>query len=97
MELANLIVVAPIAAVVFFPLVREYAEFRNDWGLSRLGALATTLLVVPALAVGLAVGLSFAQDAAIQWTTTVTVTVATYSFATSALRSAASGSPQRSS
>ena len=98
MEPANLLIVAPLAAVVLLPLAREYADFRNDWRLSRLGALAATLLVVPALAVGLSVSLAFAQEPALQWTMTVALTVATYSLATSALRSAAvSGSPQRSS
>jgi hypothetical protein len=98
MEAASLIVLAPIAAAVFVPLTREYADFRNEWGLGRVGALATTLLVVPALAVGLSVAHAFAHEPALQWMTAVAITVAAYSLATSALRSvAASGSPQRSS
>jgi hypothetical protein len=97
-ELAHLVIIAPLAAVVLLPLAREYADFRNEWGLSRLAALATTLLVLPALAIGLSVSLAFAQEPAVQWTTAVVVTVAAYSLATAALRSAAaSGSPQRSS
>jgi hypothetical protein len=97
-ELANLIVFGPVAAVVLVPLAREYMEFRSEWGLSRVGALATTLLVLPALVLGLAVSVSLAHDPALQWTLTVVVTVGTYSVATSALRSAAaSQSPRRSS
>lgn len=98
MDLANVIVLLALAAVVLVPLAREYADFRSEWGLGRVGALATTLLVLPALAVGLALSLSLTHDAALQWTMTVVVTVATYSAATSALRSAASsGSARRSS
>lgn len=98
MELANLIVVAPLAAAVFLPLAREYAEFRREWGLGPVASLLTTLLVLPALAIGLAVSLPLSQEPVLQWTTTVVVTVLTYSIAVSALRSAAaSASPQRSS
>ena len=98
MELANLIVFGLVAAVVLVPLAREYMEFRSEWGFGRVGALATTLLVLPALVLGLAVSGSLAHDPALQWTMTVAVTVGTYSVATSALRSAAaSQSPRRSS
>lgn len=65
MELAHLVIIAPLAAVVLLPLAREYADFRNEWGLSRVAALATTLLVLPALAVGLSVSLAFAQEPAV--------------------------------
>jgi hypothetical protein len=99
MELANLIVFAPLAAAVFVPLAREYAEFRREWGLGRFASLLTTLLVLPALALGFAVSLPLALEPALQWAMTVTVTVAAYSLATSALRAASAngGAPQRSS
>ena len=96
-EPANLIVFGPLAAVVLVPLAREYAEFRSEWGLGRVGALATTLLVLPALSLGLAVSSSLARDPALQWTMTVVVTVATYSVTTSAFRSAVATEPPRRS
>ena len=88
MEFANLTVFALIGALVLVPLAREYADFRASWALGRLAALSTTLLIVPALAAGLAVGLVFAAEPAAQWTATVVTTLAVYSLAVGAVRGA---------
>jgi hypothetical protein len=96
-ELVNFLVLATLAAVVLVPLVREYADFRAA-GLARGAALGTTLLVLPALAVGLAVALPLFTDAAAQWALTVVLTVALYSAATRAIlarASAAATAPSR--
>lgn len=78
-------VFAAIGAVVLVPLVREYAEFRRDWGLGRAGALATTALVLPSLAVGFALALPLAERPGIQWLVTVVATLAVYSAAVRAV------------
>jgi ABC-type Fe3+ transport system permease subunit len=93
----SLVVVLALAALVLVPLAREYAKIRDE-GLGRLAALATTLLIVPSLAIGLSVSLSLSDHPSVQWMGTVTVTLAAYSLAASALRSlAASEAPRRSS
>ena len=84
----NLLALAAVGALVVVPLGREYRDFRASWNLSRLGALMTTLLVVPAFAVALAVSLPLAEMPAAQWTATVLVTLAAYSVGTSAVRTA---------
>src|SRR5829696_1741054 len=53
MEHLNLILLAVVGIVVVAPLAREYADLRRAWGFGRLPALATTLLVLPSLGVGL--------------------------------------------
>ena len=78
-------VFAAIGAVVLVPLVREYAEFRRDWGLGRAGALATTALVLPSLAVGFALALPLAERPGIEWLVTVVATLAVYSAAVRAV------------
>jgi hypothetical protein len=80
---------AGLAAVVLLPLAREYADFRTA-GLARTAAMSTTLLLLPALAVGLAVALPLAARPAAQWALTVVVTVALYSVATRAILARAS-------
>ena len=89
---------ALVAAVVLVPLAREYADFRTTCGLSRVAALATTLLVLPALGVGLAVGARFGASFEIQWAATVAVALAVYSLAAAAVRNvlAPAPSPRRS-
>ena len=88
METVNAVVLGALAAAVLVPLAREYAEFRNGWGLGRLGALLTTALVLPALAVGIAVSLPLASTPGAQWTAAVVVTVVLYSLATRAVDAA---------
>ena len=89
MELLNVIVVATVAAVVLVPLAREYVDFRAD-GLTRPASIGTTLLLLPALAVGFALALPLAAEPAAQWAVTVVVTVALYSFATRVILARAS-------
>ena len=74
-----------VAALVVVPLLREYADFRRVWGLGRLAALGVTGLVVPAVAVGLAVALPFAQWPFVQWGVTVAAGLAGYSLAVRAV------------
>jgi hypothetical protein len=85
------------AVAVVLPLVREFREFRRDWGFGRLPALLTSLLLFPALGVGTAVALPLPVAPALQWTITVVVTIAVYSAATSALRPGLEAAPRRSS
>lgn len=80
---------AGLAAVVLFPLAREYQDFRAT-GFSRGASLSTTLLVLPALAVGIALALPFGGEPAAQWAVTVVSTVALYSAATRAILARAS-------
>ena len=87
-----------LAGVVLVPLGREYTDFRRTWGLTRTASAATTLLVLPALGVGVVVGLALAETFATQWATAIVVTVLVYSAAACAVRSAIepAHSPQRS-
>jgi hypothetical protein len=99
MELGNAIVVLPLAALVLVPLGGECRDLRQRFALSRLGALATTALVAPALAVGIVLALPLAAHPLAQWLTTVTTTVVLYSLATRAIvasASAADTAPSRS-
>ena len=86
MGIVTYLPLALVAAVVLVPLGREYADFRRTWGLSRFASLATTLLVLPSLGVGLAVGLRLGGGYELQWATTVGVTLGVYSLATAAIR-----------
>jgi hypothetical protein len=97
MELANLLPFVPLAALVFVPLAREYGEFRREWGLSRGSALLTTLLILPALGLGLALALPLAPEPALQWTATVVVTLAAYSLGVAAVRPRAASEARRES
>jgi len=74
-----------VAAIVVVPLVREYADFRRAWGLGRLSALGVTGLVVPAIAIGLAVALPFSHWPFVQWGVTVAAALAAYSLAVRAV------------
>jgi hypothetical protein len=85
MEPGAVIVLACIGAVVLVPLVLEYVELRRGFGLGRLGALGTTLLVLPAFGVGVAASQPFGGRPGPQWATVVIVTVVVYSLATRAL------------
>ena len=77
-----------VAAVVLVPLGREYADFRRTWGLTRVASAATTLLVLPALGAGLALAYRVGGSYELQWVTAVVVTLAVYSVAAAAVRSA---------
>jgi hypothetical protein len=70
-----------VGAIVLVPLAREYLDFRRSWGLGRAGALATTGLVLPASAVGLALSLPLSSRPALQWAATVVAAVVVYSLA----------------
>ena len=85
----NLLLMATLGAIVLVPLAREYADLRAV-GLARVSAVGTLSLLVPALAVGLALTLPFAARPALQWAVTVIVTVALYSAATRAILARAS-------
>ena len=85
----NLLVLGTLGAVVLLPLAREYVDFRAA-GLARSAAVSTTLLLLPAFVVGLALALPLAATPAAQWTTIVIVTVALYSAATRAILARAS-------
>ena len=63
MGLVTYLPLAVIAAAVIVPLARECVDFRRTWGLTWGAALATTLLVLPSLGVGLAAGAAVAARA----------------------------------
>jgi uncharacterized membrane-anchored protein len=88
-----------LAAIVVVPLGREYADLRRSYSLSRLGALATTALVLPAFAVSLMLALPLADFPVAQWVATVGTTFFVYSFATRAIVASAASAetaPSRS-
>ncbi len=85
-----------LGLAIVLPLAREYAEFRRDWGLSRLGAFLAAGTLFPALGVGLAVSLPLSERPALQWAVTIVVTIAAYSVVTSAFRPDAEPAPRRS-
>lgn len=85
----NVLLLASIGAVVLVPLAREYADLRTV-GLARVSALGTIALLLPALAVALALTLPLAARPDLQWALTVIVTVALYSAATRAILARAS-------
>lgn len=89
MEDANLILLAIVGTVVVAPLAREYADLRQAWGLGRLAALATTLLVLPSLAIGLALSLPLAERPTLQWTAAVVVAMVVYSLTAAGVRATA--------
>jgi ABC-type spermidine/putrescine transport system permease subunit II len=89
MEDANLILLAIVGTVVVAPLAREYADLRQAWGLGRLAALATTLLVLPSLGIGLALSLPLAERPTLQWTAAVVLARVVYSLAAAAVRATA--------
>jgi hypothetical protein len=93
----NLLLLATLGAVVLVPLAREYADLRAE-GVARASALGVISLLVPALGVGLALTLPFADRPELQWALTVIVTVALYSAATRAIlawASSAATAPSR--
>ena len=77
-----------IGAVVLLPLAREYVDFRRSLGLGRAGALATTMLVLPAFGVGFALSLPLASRPAVQWAAIVGSTLIVYSLAVRAVENA---------
>jgi hypothetical protein len=85
-----------VALAVLVPLVREYAEFRRDWGLGRMAAAGTAMTLFPSLALGLALAMPLADRPVLQWTATVVATIALYSLATAALRPTLTEAPRRS-
>jgi len=89
MEHVDLIALAVVGAVVLAPLAREYADLRQAWGFGRLAALATTLLVLPSLGVGLALSLPLADRPALQWAVVVVVALVVYSLAAAGVRTTA--------
>jgi hypothetical protein len=88
-----------LAAVVLVPLVREYADLRRSFGLGRIGAVATTALVLPSFAVAIVLGLPLNAHPVAQWVAVVVTTFAVYSLATRAIVASASSAgtaPSRS-
>jgi hypothetical protein len=88
-ELGDLLAVSVVVAVVVLPLAREYQDFRAT-GFSPGAAMSMTVLVLPALAVGIALALPLGAEPAAQWAVTVVSTVALYSAATRAILARAS-------
>jgi hypothetical protein len=86
MEHLNLILLAVVGTVVVAPLAREYADLRQEWGFGRLTALATTLLVLPSLGVGLTLSLPLVGRPALQWTAAVVVAMVVYSLAAARIK-----------
>ena len=89
MERANVILLAIIGGVVVAPLSREYADLRQAWGFGRLAALATTILVLPSLGIGLALSLPLADRPTLQWTVAVAGALVVYSLAAARVRAQA--------
>ena len=89
MEHTDLILLAVMGTVVVGPLAREYADLRQAWGFGRLAALATTLLVLPSLGVGLTLSLPLADRPTVQWTAAVVAALVVYSLAAAGIRATA--------
>jgi hypothetical protein len=87
---AEIAALSLVGLVVLAPLGREYADLRRSWGLGRLTAFGTTLLVLPSIGVGFALALPLASRPVLQWTVTVLAAILVYSAAAVAVRSAAS-------
>jgi hypothetical protein len=83
-------VLALLAAIVLVPLGREYVDLRRSCGLGRIGAFATTALVVPAFAVAAVMTQPLAAHPPVQWFAIVLATFAIYSLATRAIVASAS-------
>lgn len=81
----GVVAIVGVLGVVLVPLVREYVDFRRSWGLGPVGALATTLLVLPAIGLGLAVAAPLAAWPFLQWGVTVAAGLAAYSLAVRAV------------
>jgi ABC-type dipeptide/oligopeptide/nickel transport system permease subunit len=92
-------VLALLAAIVLVPLGREYADLRRSFGLGRIGAFATTALVLPSLGVAIVLALPLNAHPVAQWVAIVVTTFAVYSLATRAIVASASSAdtaPSRS-
>jgi hypothetical protein len=89
-EIVGVGVVAVLAAIVLVPLGREYADLRRSFGLSKVGAFATTGLVLPAFAAATVMALPLAAHPLAQWSAIVVTTFAIYSLATRAIVASAS-------
>jgi hypothetical protein len=85
-----MIVVAFVMGIVLAPLAREYADLRRSFGLSRVGAIATTSLVFPAFAMSTVLALPFSAHPVAQWLATVATTLVIYSLAARAIAASAS-------
>jgi len=85
-----------VGVAVLAPLVREYLEFRREWGLSAPAALLAAGTLFPALGVGIAASLPLAGRPSLQWVATIVVTIAAYSLAVSAFKPDAEPEPTRS-
>jgi ABC-type molybdate transport system permease subunit len=92
---AEIAALSLVGLVVLAPLGREYADLRRSWGLGRLTAFGTTLLVLPSIGVGFALALPLASRPVLQWTVTVLAAILVYSAAAVAVRSAASPAEAR--
>ena len=85
----GVILLAVLASLVVVPLVLEYADLRREPGLGRAAALGTTLLVIPALAIGLVVAAPLGASPEASWAVALAVALGVYSLAASAVRNAA--------
>jgi hypothetical protein len=88
-----------IAAIVVVPLAREYLDFRRTWGVSRMGAVGITALLVPSFGVGLALAHPLSARPGLQWLATVVATLAVYSLAVrgveEVVEASSAGAPER--
>jgi hypothetical protein len=92
----EIVILSLVGLALLAPLAREYADLRRSSGLSRATALGTTMLVLPAIGIGFAVGLPLTSRPALQWIVTVLAALLVYSAAVAGVRSAASPAEARS-
>jgi uncharacterized membrane-anchored protein len=85
-----MILIAALAAIVVLPLARECTDLRRTFGLSRVAALATTSLVLPAFGAAIVLALPLAAYPAAQWVAIVGTTLVVYSATTRAIVASAS-------
>ena len=86
MLIATAIPLGLVALVVCGPLVYEYVSLRRDLGLGRVAAGAAIVMLLPSLALGIAVALPLSERPVLQWSVTVVATLMAYSLAVAALR-----------
>jgi uncharacterized membrane-anchored protein len=95
----SMVVLTLLAGIILVPLASEYGNLRRSFALSRIGALSTTALVLPAFGMATVFALPLSAHPVAQWLATVTTTVVVYSLAARAITSsvsAAGTAPSRS-
>jgi uncharacterized membrane-anchored protein len=87
---STMVVLLLMGVIVIAPLAREYADLRRSFRFSRIGAVATTALVLPAFAASTVLALPLAAHPVAQWLATVATTLVIYSLAARAIAASAS-------